>query len=53
MTPQSSAREDDISSKLIKYCKDEIGDLLTDLINKSLNKEMFPSSKISLSLPYI
>lgn len=52
MTPKSSAREDDIS-KLIKYCKDEIADPLTDLINKSLNKEMFPSSKISLSLPYI
>ena len=44
MKAKTSAGEDDISSKIIKHCKDEIAPALKDLINKSLNKGVFPDN---------
>lgn len=40
---KTSAGENGISSKLIKYCKKEITFPLTDIINKSFSQWMFPS----------
>lgn len=40
---KSSAGEDDYSSKLVKYCKNEILTPLTSLVNKSLAQGIFPS----------
>lgn len=51
MKPKSSAGEDDISYRLIKYCKDEIASPLTDLTKISHNEGVFPSSIKLASLP--
>ncbi len=44
MKSKSSAGEDDISSKIIKSCKDEIITPLKELINKSFDEGTFPNS---------
>lgn len=44
MKPKSSAGEDDISSKIIKHCKNSITVPLTEIINKSLRQGIFPNS---------
>lgn len=43
MKAKSSAREDNVSSKIIKHYKDEIRPSLKDLMNKSLNNGVFPN----------
>lgn len=44
MKAKTSAGEDEISSKMIKHCKDEITTPLVTLINKSFNEGTFPDS---------
>lgn len=44
LKPTSSSGVDDISAKLLKFCREELCFPLTDVINKSLTQAIFPTN---------
>ncbi|XP_046686929.1 uncharacterized protein LOC124372572 [Homalodisca vitripennis] len=44
LKPKTSAGNDEVSAKLLKYCKNELSPILVHIINKSFSQGIFPSA---------